>query len=250
MEDGTRQSIKLRGGEYLIGDKRVSVQTLVNEAKSHPDRFSPNVLLRPLVQDRLFPTVCYISGPSELAYQAQLKDIYHAFDIEVPLLYPRASATFLDAAAARFLDRHHLPLESLQPQDDTVLNKLLEQQLPAGLERALDEMPSEIARRAESLKADISKVDPTLTGAVDTTIERISDSLKTLHHKIIQAAKRKDDTFRRQFQRTRNLTFPEGFQQERLLNVVFAVNRYGFSICDRLIETLPLETAKHYVLVL
>jgi uncharacterized protein YllA (UPF0747 family) len=127
---------------------------------------------------------------------------------------------------------------------------LLEQQLPAGLERALDEMPSEIARRAESLKADISKVDPTLTGAVDTTIERISDSLKTLHHKIIQAAKRKDDTFRRQFQRTRNLTFPEGFQQERLLNVVFAVNRYGFSICDRLIETLPLETGKHYVLVL
>jgi bacillithiol biosynthesis cysteine-adding enzyme BshC len=250
MDESSRQAIKHRGGEYLIGDRRFSVQALTDEARSRPEHFSPNVLLRPLVQDRLFPTVSYISGPSELAYQAQLKDIYGAFGVEVPLLYPRASATFLDAAAARFLDRHHVPLEAFQAQDDTVLNRLLEQQLPATLERALDEMPTEIARRAQMLKSDIAKVDPTLTGAVDTTLERMNESLKTLHHKIIQAAKRKDDTLRRQFQRTRNLTFPAGLQQERLLNVVFAVNRYGFSICERLIEALPLETGKHYVLVL
>src|SRR5207253_1406188 len=175
------------------------------------------------VQDRLFPTVCYVSGPSELAYQAQLKNVYHEFGIEVPLLYPRASATLLDSAAARFLDRHPLPLETLHVQDDYVLNKLLESQLPPSIERTLEDAGRDVSRHAEALKAEVGSLDPTLVGAVGTTVDRIQESLKTLHHKIVQAAKRKDDTLRRQFQRTRNLTFPGGHQQERVLNVVSAL---------------------------
>jgi uncharacterized protein YllA (UPF0747 family) len=78
----------------------------------------------------------------------------------------------------------------------------------------------------------------------------VQDVLKSLHHKIVHAAKRKDDTLRRQFTRTRNLAFPEGHQQERLLNLVFALNRYGPALGDRLLETLPVDTGKHYVLTL
>jgi hypothetical protein len=92
----------------------------------------PNVLLRPIVQDRLFPTACYIAGPSELAYLAQLKGVYAQFGVEPPMLYSRASATILDSAAARFLDRYPLPLEALQPQDESSLNRLLESLLPPG----------------------------------------------------------------------------------------------------------------------
>ena len=83
---------------------------------------------------------------------------------------------------------------------------------------------------------------------MDTTVERMRETLKTLQAKIIHATKRKDETLRRQFTRTRALTFPGGDPQERVLSIVFFMNRYGPYLADRLIEQLPIETDKHYVL--
>jgi bacillithiol biosynthesis cysteine-adding enzyme BshC len=250
LDEGGRQAIKRRDGSYAVGEDVRPAGALIDEVRSSPERFSPNVLLRPLVQDRLFPTVCYVSGPSELAYQAQLKRLYREFGLEVPLLYPRATATLLDSAALRFLDRHHLPLEALHAQDDSALNHVLESLLPPTIERALEDTGQDVARRAEALKQELARLDPTLAGAVDTTVARVQDVLKSLHHKIVHAAKRKDDTLRRQFHRTRNLAFPEGHQQERALNLIFALNRYGPTLGDRLLEVLPVDTGKHYLLTL
>jgi bacillithiol biosynthesis cysteine-adding enzyme BshC len=250
IDHAGRRPIKWRGSDYLVADEAHAPRTLIERARSAPEQFSPNVLLRPLVQDRLFPTVCYVGGPSELAYQAQLKQIYAEFDVEAPLLYSRASATLLDSSAARFLDRHQLSLEALHIQDDSALNRLLESQLPPSLERMLEETGSDVIRRAEALRSEIGALDPTLAGAVDTTAQHMQHALKTLHHKIIHAAKRKHDTLRRQFQRARNLAFPGGHAQERTLNLAFALNRYGPSLGDRLIQVLPLELGKHYVLTL
>ncbi len=85
---------------------------------------------------------------------------------------------------------------------------------------------------------------------MDTTVDRIADTLRTLHAKIVQAAKKKDETLRRQFHRTRNLTFPEGVPQERHLNVAFFANRYGPALGARLLEALPRTSDRHYLLVL
>lgn len=251
LGDGVRQSIKRReGGGYTIGDKLLDAEALRAESSEHPERFSPNVLLRPVVQDRLFPTICYVAGPSELAYQAQLGAIYAAFGVEVPLLYPRANATLLDSAALRFLDRSKLPLESLHEQGETSLNKLLESQLPPTLEPGLDELVREVAARVDALKLIVAEVDPTLAGAADTTRDRMQDIVKTLHSKIIQASKRKDETLRRQFTKTQALAFPAGEPQERIVDLPFFVNRYGQAVVDRLLEALPLDMALHYVLSL
>ncbi|MFI5177078.1 MAG: bacillithiol biosynthesis cysteine-adding enzyme BshC [Vicinamibacterales bacterium] len=245
-----RRAIRYRDREFVIGETTRPAEALRAEAESHPERFSPNVLLRPLVQDRLFPTICYVSGPSELAYQAQLGGVYREFGVEAPLLYSRATATLLDSAAVRFLDRHHLPLEALHAQDESALNRLLESQLPPTVERALDDTDRQMAERSRALRQAVVGIDPTLGGAVDTTLERMRETLKSLHTKIIQATKRKDDTLRRQFQRTRALTFPAGHPQERTLGVTFFLNRYGLALGERLLEVLPLETDKHYILTL
>jgi bacillithiol biosynthesis cysteine-adding enzyme BshC len=250
LDQTGRQAIRSADGQFVVGESRRTVEELRAEVSAHPERFSPNVLLRPVVQDRLFPTVCYVPGPSELAYQAQLGGIYQEFGVEAPLLYPRATATLLDAGAARFLDRYRLPFEALHVQDESALNKLLEDQLPPTVERTLEETEREMAERSRRLKEAVVPLDPTLTGAVDTTLERIRETLKTLHTKIIQATKRKDETVRRQFNRSRTLAFPGGHPQERVLSVVFFANRYGPALCDRLLDVLPLETSKHYVLTL
>jgi uncharacterized protein YllA (UPF0747 family) len=168
----------------------------------------------------------------------------------------RASATLLDAGSARFLDKSGLPLESLQPQDDAALNRLLEQQLSPAVERTLAETNEWLSDRIGTLKDAVVPIDPTLAGAVETTVDKVRDTIKTLHNKVIQAAKRKDDTLRRQFVRTRALVFPDGDPQERALGVAFFINRYGVALPDRLAETLPLgpghldKLDQHFVLTL
>ncbi len=250
LDGSSRRGIKRQGASYVVGDAVREAADVCAEAKAHPERFSPNVLLRPIVQDRLFPTACYVAGPSELAYQAQLAGIYREFGVEAPLLHSRVSATLFDSAAARFLDRSRLPLEALHAQDESALNRFLEAQLPPDLERAISELEREVGDRAEVIRTTATGVDPTLAGAVDTTVDRIRDTLASLQSKIIHAAKRKDETLRRQFTRTRVLAFPDGDPQERGLTVPFFLNRYGLTLGDRLIATLPLETDRHYVVSL
>ena len=251
LGNGGRQSIKRReGGGYTVGDETFEAAILQAEAIAHPERFSPNVLLRPVIQDRLFPTICYVAGPSELAYQAQLGAIYEAFGVQVPLLYPRANATILDSAALRFLERWQLPLEVLHAQGEIALNKLLESLLPAALESGLEGLVADVATRLDGLKSVIAEVDPTLTGATDTTRDRMQDMVKSLHAKIIHASKKKDETLRRQFMRTQALAFPHAEPQERVVDLPFFVNRYGQAVVDRLLEGLPLDMGLHFVLSL
>src|SRR4029079_5396212 len=110
---------------------------LLEEVERAPEHFSPNVLLRPIVQDTVFPTICYVAGPNELAYLGQLRDVYAHFGIPMPLLYQRATATIVDSATLRFLGKYELAFEALQPQDESALNQLLQQQLPPTVEQAL-----------------------------------------------------------------------------------------------------------------
>jgi len=249
LGDGQRTPIKQRDGHFTIDGVERATADLRAETLAHPERFSPNVLLRPVVQDQLFPTICYVPGPSELAYLGQLGDVYKSFGAGRPLLYPRATATIVDAAAARFLEKV-LPLVALQSQDDSALNRMLESQLPAAIDQSLEATARVVTELAGTLRDAVKGIDPTLTGAVDSTVERVRDTLKNLQGKIVQAAKRKDDTLRRQFIRTRSLTFPAGHPQERALNVAYFANRYGTGFAARLIDTLPVATGKHHVIVL
>jgi bacillithiol biosynthesis cysteine-adding enzyme BshC len=248
--NGGRRGIRVRDGRFLIEEEMVDAGTLVSEARQHPDRFSPNVLLRPLVQDTLFPTVAYVSGPSELAYLGQLKAVYARFEVPMPLIYPRASVTLLDSASARFLSRYRLPLEELRQQDESALNHLLEAQLPASVEQALTATDRTVRDQMATLIEAVGQLDPTLAGAARTTLGRMEHDLRTLHNKIIHAAKKRDETLRRQFSRAQALAFPDGHPQERTLGLPFFLNRYGWALVDRLHAELPLETGKHYVLTI
>jgi len=249
VDDAGRRAIKRQADGLAVDGEVRSVAAFTEEAGTNPERFSPNVVLRPIVQDRLFPTVCYVAGPSELAYQAQLGGVYRAFGVEPPLLWSRASATIADPATLRFLSRYDLSLEALAGDDDAGLNRLLAAQLPADLDQAIDETRREIARHTDTIKQVVTTVDPTLAGAVDTTRDRMHDTLKKLENKIVQAAKRKDETLRRQFARARALAFPGGHPQERAAAVLFFLNRYGPALIARLIDELPEETGSHHVLV-
>ena len=251
LDDQGRHPIRERSGSFVIGDDVTRNRAdLSAEAADHPERFSPNVILRPLVQDRLFPTICYVAGPSELAYQAQLGGVYKEFGIEPPLLASRSSATVIDSASLRFLERHDLPFETLQGQDESVLNRLLERQLPPEIEQTINTIERQMADHTRDLRTAVGTIDPTLTGAVDTTFDRVRETFRNLQGKIVHASKKKDDTLRRQFVRARGQAFPGGHPQERILGVPYFANRYGLTFADRLVECLPADVSKHYLLTL
>ena len=223
---------------------------LEEEARTRPETFSPNVLLRPIVQDVLFPTVCYVSGPNELAYLAQLRGVYEHFGVPMPLMFPRASATVLDSAAARFLEKYDLPFEALQARDESALNRLLAASLPESVDRALEDADKTIDEKMAAIIASVPAVDATLEGAARSTLGKLQHDLNTLRAKVISAAKKRDETLRRQFSKAQAQAFPDGIPQERALGGVALLNRYGPALVQRLVEELPLDPRHHWVLTL
>jgi bacillithiol biosynthesis cysteine-adding enzyme BshC len=244
---GGRRAIRQQGGQFVVGENSFTPATLVQEAADTPSSFSPNVLLRPIVQDTLFPTICYVAGPNELAYLGQLRGIYERFGIPMPLMYPRASATLLDSAAMRFLAKYGLPLEALQPQDESALNQLLESQIPPEVDASFTNAAQAIDASLQSIVESIPALDPTLEGAARSTLARMQHDLQSLRNKMIQAAKRRDETLRRQYIRTRALAFPDGHAQERTIGFVSFLNQYGPALVDRLEQELPLDMGHHWI---
>jgi bacillithiol biosynthesis cysteine-adding enzyme BshC len=248
--DGGRLPIRSDGERFLVGDRAVPVSAFADQARANPASFSPNVLLRPVVQDTLFPTACYVAGPNELAYLGQLRGIYEHFGIPMPVMYPRVSATILDSAAMRFLTRNRVNLETLQAQDEAALNELLKAQMPPAVEQAFGEAGSGLETLIGRLVDAVPSVDPTLEGAARSTLTRMQHDLATLHGKVIQAAKRRDDTLRRQFARTRALAFPGGHPQEREIGFVSFLNQYGPALVERLLADLPLGLGTHWIVTI
>jgi uncharacterized protein YllA (UPF0747 family) len=168
----------------------------------------------------------------------------------MPLIYPRASATILDAASLRFLTKYQVALEALQPQDDGALNGLLETQIPPAVEAAFSESRGLLDAQLTTVGQAVAAIDPTLEGAAKSTLGRMQHDLDTLHGKMIQAAKRRHETLRRQFMRARALAFPGGHAQERAIGFVSLLNQYGPAFVDRLDEAIPLDLGRHWIVTI
>ncbi len=248
--EGGRRAIRQHDGRFVVGDKNYAPAALVKEATDRPAGFSPNVLLRPVVQDTMFPTICYVAGPNELAYLGQLRGIYDHFGVPMPLMYPRATATLVDSAALRFLTKYKLPLEALHAQDEAALNELLKTQIPPAIEESFAGAAGAIEAQMARLVRALPALDPTLEGAASSTLGRMLHDLQTLHGKVIHAAKRRDETLRRQFMHARALAFPNGHAQERVIGFVSFLNQYGPALLDRLDEELPLDLGRHWIVTI
>ena len=245
--DGGRRAIKKHDGQFVVGNEQFPVDAMLQQATDRPTAFSPNVLTRPIVQDTIFPTICYVAGPNELAYLGQLRGVYEHFGVPMPLFFPRASATLLDSAAMRFMTKYKLPIESLQAQDEAALNDLLRAQIPPAVEESFSRAENTIEAQMQQLIGAIPALDPTLEGAARSTLSRMQHDLQNLHGKIISAAKRRDETLRRQFMHARALAFPGGHAQERTIGFVSFLNQYGPALVDRLDEELPLDLGRHWI---
>ena len=182
-EKGVRQPIAFNAGKFVCGEQSWTKEELVRAVEAEPEHFSPNALLRPVLQDYLLPTAAYIAGPSEIAYFAQAEVIYKKLLGRMPVILPRASHTILDAKAEKLLRRYGLRVEDVWRGSQELRGKMETSSVPPTLGKNFDKTVKESARALAQLKKHIVRLDPTLGGAVETAQKKISFQLEKLKRK-------------------------------------------------------------------
>jgi len=245
-----RQSIQFDTGRYVVknsGDA-YTPEELLKALASEPQRFSPNVLLRPLYQDALFPTVAYVAGPSEIAYYAQMKGLYARFELPMPIIYPRKSVTLLEARVEKILDKYGLNVPAFWGDNEQLIREIVRAHLPQSLEQELSTTRESIAQRLQALQETVTEFDPTLQGAVDNTIGRLLNQVDGLEKKVMQAYKKRNDVITQHIHKAGNSLYPHHHLQERELNIVPFLFKYGWSLIDTLYEAMDISNTDHQII--
>lgn len=250
-----------KGGRYLIQPREaendfslkgtrhfIQPDELKRIATESPELLSPNVILRPLVQDFLVPTVAYVAGPSEVAYHAQLKPVYAYFELPQPVVYPRASASFVEERLLRAMEKYGLDLLEFIESPASVATKVSEQISSIKLEDLFANATSHIRSALNEMKFGLKEIDPTLIGALENVQSKVDGNLNVLKEKSVAAQKRRNETALRQVDRAATGLLPKGNLQEREVNLLQYMNKYGPDIVKWIAGELDITAFKHQLL--
>ncbi|MBI3086798.1 MAG: bacillithiol biosynthesis cysteine-adding enzyme BshC [candidate division NC10 bacterium] len=251
LREGRRGLVKDGNGFRLRDSKQmIPAADLLRLAQDEPERFSPNVVLRPVVQDCLFPTLAYVAGPGELAYFAQLRPVYQAFDVRMPLVVPRASLTLVEPRIGELLERFRLGLPDLTLEPEQLSSRVLRAHLPPDLEATLAKARESVGEVFRGVGEAIAAVDPTLRATAGQTAGHVQGHLDQLERKAVQALKRRESEMRQQVQRVRGALMPGGKPQERVLPLLPFLARYGPALLETLRAAIDGPGWEHRLLTL
>jgi bacillithiol biosynthesis cysteine-adding enzyme BshC len=248
MDEGRRTAMVRRddGFFYLKGsEKRFKTEELLETVNRCPSCFSPNVTLRPVVQDFLLPTAAYIGGPAEIAYFAQLRPAYALLGRVAPVVLPRASLTLIEKRHAKTLGKHGLEFTDLFAGLHEVMVKAVERSLDATTAAVFEETEKAIIEQLEKLRASLTSVDSTLAEALKGGREKILYQLSHLRTRFVHNRTKRDETTRQQIERAFTALYPNKNLQEREINAAYFLARYGYELIDRLYEEIEVGASHH-----
>ena len=247
-----RQAIQWKDGAYDIKGlpAMATKEDLLKLAREKPFLFSPNVLLRPLYQDAVLPTVAYVGGPSEIAYFGQLKGVYEAFGLSMPVIYPRKSVTIVEGKIDHILKKYHLSVPDLWRNAAGAIGEITKQEIPDSVGQALLLARDHLELDYACLKAEIRAFDPGLTGSADLAKGKMNQQLDFLQKKVQQAARKRNDIAVQQLRKAADNLYPHQRLQERVFNIVPYLIKYGASFIDQLDQAIDIDVADHQFLVM
>lgn len=217
---------------------------------SSPESFSPNVVLRPLCQDTMLPTVAYVAGPAEVAYFAQLLPLYPLFGLPAPIIYPRASATIIEERVDKVLTRFAIPPVDVFTNLEQVRNRIALEVSDFKTEELFSATTNSIDESLNALRGGLQKIDPTLIPPLDGTLGKIRSQVEVLKQKTLAAQQRQHEVFLRQVDKAALFLLPGGGFQERALNVLYYLNKYGPEFVRWLNGELRHDVFKHQLIKL
>lgn len=230
--------------------KQFTKEEILEEIENFPDRFSPNVLLRPICQDFLFPTGFYIGGPSEIAYFAQVTPLYDFYNIMAPIIFPRSSATILEKNVASGLDKYDLSMYDIFLGLDELKEKVIASLSEHNIENTFEEASKEIELTFDKIKENLFAIDKTLVDSSGRYKDRIMSSITELKSKAMKAQETKHETTIRQLTRLSNLLYPLGNLQEREINFTYFYNKYGKDFIHKVYDDISVSEFEHQIISL
>ncbi|AFH49510.1 Hypothetical protein IALB_1803 [Ignavibacterium album JCM 16511] len=228
--------------------KQFSKEELIQEINEHPERFSPNVLLRPITQDYLFPTAFYVAGPSEISYFAQIHPLYEFFDIETPIIYPRSSATLVEKSVLTFMEKYDLSMRDVFLGVDHLKEKILSSVAENNIDLIFEDATKNINLIFDDLKEKLFAVDKTISDSTGRYREKVLSSLSELKSKSENAYESRFETILRQISKLSNLLYPNENLQERELNYFYFANKFGEEFYKKLFEELSVSEFEHQII--
>ncbi len=189
---------------------------IIREVREFPERFSPNVMLRPLYQETILPNLAYVGGAGELSYWLQQKSIFEHYRVNFPMLILRNSAMLIDANTRKKLNKLNLSLNELFEDEETMVKKFVNKNSENTLDLTAEKQTIENSLN-EALKKALT-IDPTLQGAVEAQKAALLNGLEGLEKKIMRAEKRNFETALNQLKNVKSKLFPNQNLQERVEN--------------------------------
>jgi bacillithiol synthase len=248
LEEGKRQVITAASSDFTSGGITMPPKDWLRVIEDSPENFSPNALLRPVIQDFLLPTVAYFGGPAEIAYYAQSQVLYKNLLGRMPVILPRADFTLVDPKAERILKKYQLYVEDVWQGSQALRNRMYNSAVPKKLSREIDVNLRLMEKSIHKLHKAVAKVDPTIQGTITRAEKRIRYQLEKLRHKTGAALDRHEKVIAKHKSFLENLLFPKKALQSRELCFLPFLARWGSGGLYELQElSSPKKPGRHLI---
>ncbi len=241
LEGNSRNRIIREGGQYksLNTDKQINIE----ELSSHPERFSPNVITRPLYQQAILPNLAYVGGPGEIAYWLQLKEAFETYKITFPILVPRNAALYVDDKSAQKMINMGFEVKDLFDTTESLKSRYLDTLDHPDIEKE----SRDIFEVYEVISQKLVEADKSFSGFVEKEKALLSKQLERISGKLVKATKQKHDTELSQLEKLKEKFFPQGIPQERVWNILNIMSNKEDYI-DQLLSVFDPFSQEYYLL--
>lgn len=248
-ENGRREPVRYGRGAFRVGSQTYTKAELKCILHDSPERFSPNALLRPVMSEFLFPTAAFIGGAGELNYFAQTRRIYEYFDVPMPVPHLRLGCTLIDPSTTRILEKYKIPPLTLRDPDRT-LTEWIRARADIASPRLWQGLREQVYRPFVDLKGAVRAIDPTLETSLEGTLNYMMCRVGKFERKLVRHLKKAEHLTATQLKRAAEALFPERGLQERTVNSLSYLSRYGMDLIDTLVQAVPESYGKHYMVEL
>jgi bacillithiol biosynthesis cysteine-adding enzyme BshC len=251
-ENRQRGHLYKEGDDYYFKDSdyRYTQSEVLKLIEDNPTIVSSTVASRPLLQSWLLPVAAYIAGPGEIAYWAQLMQMFSVFELAQPVLYPRISATVIEPKVSRYIEKYAVDIKHLPLKRNEFIEKYFKNLSENEGDDPFRNLNNILEAEGQKLDSYIKSLDPTLIDLGKKSMERIKQTLENLENRLIKVKEQREGNLTNHLQQIHMAFFPDEAPQERFLSVIYFLNKFGPVFMDRLYSELELDNFDHQLLYL
>lgn len=249
---GVRRKLSFDNNTWSLDTKDSrdwSDDQLISEIEKNPENFSPNVILRPILQDVLLPTMAYVGGPGEVSYYAQMKEMYPIFNLTIPVIIPRFSCTLIETGIENALEQLPFNLDDYLKRIEDLESEYVKQSDTPDIESIISEWKKRVEELTDQMKPKVSEIDPTLENSAGKASATYLTELDKLKGKLYRSAKQQESTQLNRIVKIKNALYPNGNLQEREIAFIYFMNKYGLTVWDDLLEMLSDYEPSSHIMV-